>query len=398
MPKAFKILPKNYLADWGEFEDWSLGTGSSPTGWLAATSPTCARESSAVKYGSYALSLTGGASQGGIYRTIPEGANYSGRTFSLSFWAKSASTGPYIRLSDGVGESTIHLDGLNAMAEHTTPAHKLAYLASQIRVDLVCPAGVNAIFDSGVLVEGEDVFTNFDNNILIDKWNPALNMRQDSFEISGRDGQFVPETILSNRNINVSGTVVGSDADSCRSNFDTLMKSIVDWNRSNKKNMYLYEDRVIEVFLNSFNWTYKNSLKFIDFNMRLMAPEAVTRYINKFRHLQTISSATTEFSFVYNGSSDTKPIISVVADQGSIITTCQLENLTTSEKVIYSGTVPQNVALDIDCDKGTVFNSSVNKISDFGTSDFPKIVRGTNYWRFSGSNCTIKIDYYEKYL
>jgi hypothetical protein len=399
MNKAFKILPKNYLSEWGEFEDWAEGVGSAPTGWLIATSAIIAQETTDFKYGTYSASITGSGGEGGLYRTIPNGDTYAGRTFKLGLWAKSASTAPYIKLSDGVKSVTYHVDGTNAMTEVTTPAMQLDKNATELRVDLICPSTVQCFFDSSVLCEGEDLFTNFDGNTVIDAFQPSLNMKQEQFEISQQDGSFIPSTHLSGRPIRMRGTTVGSDAASARSHFDSLMKGLLSWQPEEKKHLYLYEDRVAEVFLKSINWQYAGTqLDFIKFNINLNNPKSTTRSLNKFRKREIVSGTIQEFNLVYNGSANSKPLISFIANQGGDIGTCQLENMTTGESVIYSGTVPNGVALDIDCDVGTVFNSSVNKIADFGASDFIKLVRGTNYFRFTGSNCQINIDWFDRYL
>jgi phage-related protein len=138
----------------------------------------------------------------------------------------------------------------------------------------------------------------------------------------------------------------------------------------------------------------------IRFNLQFVNADSIIRYFNKYRKRQVISGTVTEFNLSYKGNADTKPIVSFVADQGGAITTCSLENLTTGENFTYTGTVPTNVALDIDCDLGTVKNSSVDKIADFSSTagDFLGLVRGTNYFRFSGSNCIINIDYFERFF
>lgn len=391
MGKAFKILPYNYLADWGEFESFN---GTFPEGWLASTAGTYASDTTNKKYGNYGLSIVGSCIAG-IYRTIPNGSDYYGKTFKLSFWAKSTSTMPYIQLSDGVTESTCRISTANTWQELTI-IKKLDYAATQIRIDLLAGIGSTVYFDSGYLVEGADGFLNLDTNYDVSSWQPQLNLKQDQYEIANREGSFIPEYHLQSRNIKVTGNVVGTDVASCRSNFDTLMKSLLSWQKNEKRNVYLYDDRVLEVYLKSFNWNYVNGLQMIKFDLQFSAPDSTTRYINKFRKRQVIAGTVTEFNLSYNGNAESKPVVRFLADQAAAITTCSLENLTTGENLAYTGTVPQNAALEIDCLEATVKNSSIDKISDF-TGDFLGLVRGTNYFRFAGSNCTIMIDYFERW-
>jgi hypothetical protein len=401
MGKAFKILPKNYLADWGEFESWSQGTGSAPDGWISASNPTFAdQEATNFKYGKYGVRIVGGAAGtaiAGIYRTVPNGSSYQGRTFSLGFWAKSTSTGPYIELNDGVASKTIHLNGSNAMSFYTTPVIKIDYTATQMRVNLFCNTGATAYFDGGVLCEGEDLFTNFDTNIDISDWQPSLSMKQDQYEISQREGSFIPDNHIQGKTIKLSGSVVGTDVVSTRTNFDNLLKSLLAWQTAEKRNLYLYDDRVAEVFFKGFDWKYQNGLQMIRFNLNFSLPDGTTRYLGKFRNRKVISGTITEFNLSYNGNAKALPIVSFVADQGATISTCVFENLTTGENFAYTGTVPSGGALDIDCDLGTVQNSSADSLGNW-SGIFLGIVRGTNNLRFSGQNCTINIDYYERNL
>lgn len=391
----------------GKFDELIImkGIGAFPSDFPNPTSafsqivPNVARESTNKKFGNYGAMVAGTdiLSLGALYRTIPNSSDYQGRTFSLGAWGMSASTGPYLMLSDGVNSKTVHLTSSSAMAFFTTPPMKIDYSATEIKASLVGYLNATAYFDSAVLCEGEDLFTTFDTNIDISEFSPTLNMKQDQYEIAQREGSFIPETHLQSRNIRLKGSVVGTDVVSTRSNFDSLMKSVLAWQVNEKRNLYLYDDRVLEVFLKGFDWNYLNGLQMIRFNAQMSAPDSTTRSINKYRTRQVISGTVTEFSLPYNGSALSKPVISFVADQGSAISTCVLENLTTGENFSYSGTVPTNVALDIDCDLGTVFNSSVDFISQF-SGDFLGVVRGTNNFRFSGSNCTINIDYYERFL
>lgn len=402
--KAFKILPKNYLADWGEFDSWSLGMNTNPDGWIAASAPLIAQEATQIKFGLYAARIIGSNALGGVYRTIPNGSgtNFPGRTFSLGVWGKSASTGPYIELNDGVNSRTVHLDGLNAYSFFTTPAMKLDYASTQLRVNFMASVNATAYFDGAVLCEGEDLFVNFDstppNNIDITDWSPTLSMKQDQYEIANREGSFIPETHLQAQTIAIKGQVVGSDVASGAIGFNALMRSVLAWQPNEQRDLYLYDNKVILVFLKNANWNYKNGLQFIPFSLQLSCQDATKRAISKYRSRTVIAGSVTEFNLVYNGNASSKPVISFIANQGVTISTCQLQNLTTQETMAYTGTVPTNVALDIDCLNGTVQNSSVNSIPFFGASDFLTLVRGTNYFRFTGNNCTINIDYFERYF
>jgi len=400
MARSFKILPKNYLEDWGEMEAWAEGTGSAPTGWTRGTNPTVSRESTNFKFGLYSARVIGSSGAlGGIYRTIPNGDDYAGRTFRLGVWAKSSSTGPYIEINDGVANVTYHIDGTNAFVFHTTPSIKLDKNATQITVGLWASLNSTCYYDGAVLCEGEDLFTDFaDGKILISDYGPRLDIRADDYEVSQKEGSLVVDTHRTGRPIRIRGTVGGSDVNSTRTHFDNLMKGLMSWRTDEKRTLYLFDDRCQDVFCQGVDSDFVRGANLMNYSVNLLNPDASTRYISKLRSRTVISATVQEFNLTYSGSSESLPVISFIANQGSTITTCQLENMTTGETLAYTGTVPTNVALDIDSALGTVFNSSVNRLSDYGSSDFIKLVRGTNYFRYSGTVCQINIDYFERYL
>lgn len=392
-----KISPKNYLNDWGEFESWQAETVA-PDGWTSSSSPLIQQETTIKKFGNYSARLVGSGALGGLIRTIPDGSDYQGRTFSLGFWARSASTGPYIQLNDGVAVKTLHLDGLNAMAFHTIPPMKIDYAATKIEIALLASAQATAYFDSGILCEGEFLMTTFDDNIVVSEMSPSINMRQDIYELSQRSGAFIPDSIPKSKTLKLSGSVVGSDTASTRTHFDGLMKALISQRASEKKELHIQDERVLEVFVKNVESRFVAGANMIRYSAQIEAPDASARFIGKIRKSQYVQGTSIkEFNLSYNGTSQTRPIVSFIASEG-VITTCQLENLTTQETIAYTGTVPNGVALNIDCFDGTVFNSGISRVSDFGTSDFISLVHGTNYFRFSGSECRILIDYFERYL
>jgi hypothetical protein len=396
--KAFKILPKNYLEDWGEFEGWGAGTTSIPSGWVAATACTYSADTTNKKYGNYGLALIVGTQNGGgIYRTIPDGTDLIGRTMKLAFWAKAATTQPFILLDDGVSVSTAHLTQLNTW-EEITITKKLDASATQIKVGVFSPQmGSTTYFDSGVLCEGENLFTNFDTNIDISTWQPVLNVKMDQYEVAEKEGSHIPEYHLQSNGIKIKGNVVGTDAVSCRTHFDAFTKALFAWQRKEKRNLYLYDDRVLEVFLKSFDWDYANCLNMIKFNMQFAAADPTLHYLGRIRNQQTITATSTEFNFVYNGNADSLPKIKVLADRSAIISTCNLQNLTTGEALSYGASIATASVLDIDCNIGTVKVDGVDQIANF-SGDFLKLVRGTNYMKLVGTNCTIYIDYFERWF
>ena len=64
MGNAFKILPLNYLKDWGEFESWASGAASAPEGWVKTSSPQLAQETVLIKFGASSARIIGSTGAG----------------------------------------------------------------------------------------------------------------------------------------------------------------------------------------------------------------------------------------------------------------------------------------------------------------------------------------------
>jgi phage-related protein len=76
-----------------------------------------------------------------------------------------------------------------------------------------------------------------------------------------------------------------------------------------------------------------------------------------------------------------------------------IENLTTGQVWSWTGTVAAGDTLDVDFENPSILNDGVDAIQ-YSVGDFPqlKLNPGGNQMKFTGSNCTIKVDYTEKYL
>lgn len=396
---GIKITPKNLLADWGEFEDWELGDSDSPSGWSKTGTPTIAKESTVIKYGTYSLKLVGSDTGQNIYRAIDNGTDYAGRTMKLGVYVKTSGAGVTVTIDDGVGttNSSAHTGG--GSWELLTVTRQIDASATKVQVTLNIPNGITAYYDNCILVEGEVLSFEFNSvNYTLGSWKDSINIRAPSFEIARREGIYIPETHLGSKSITVRGDVIGSGAAGCRTNFDTLVAMLRSWKKDEKRDLYLLDDRVKEVFLEKFSYdplelaTLRRT-----FEASFIAENPTWRYINRSRKRQVIASSPTSFNLSYLGNTEDKPIIYFIADQAVDITSCLLENLTTGESVSFTGTVTSGNTLKIDCDTCEILNNAVDSIQYF-TGDFLRLIYGTNYLKFTGSLCTIKVDWYNRYL
>jgi len=396
---GIKITPKNLLADWGEFEDWELGASDSPSGWSKNGTPTIARESTIIKFGTYSLKLVGTGASQYLYRAIDNGTDYAGRTIKLGVYVYTAGAGVTISLADGVGTTNSDAHTGGGSWELLTVTRQIDASATKLEVELNIPNGITAYYDHCILVEGEVLSFEFNSvNYTLGNWKDAINVRAPSFEIARREGIYIPETHLGSKTVTVRGDVIGSSAADCRTNFDTLVNILRSWKKDEKRNIYILDDRVKEVFLEKLSYDpLELATRRRTFEASFIAENPTWRYINRSRKRQVIAASPTSFNLSYLGNTEDKPIIYFIADQAVDITSCLLENLTTGESVAFTGTVSSGNTLKIDCDTCEVLNNAVDSIGSF-SGDFMRLVYGTNYLKFTGSLCTIKVDWYNRYL
>jgi len=398
MGSAFKILPYNYFSEWGYMESWASGT--SPDGWtVQGTTPVFSSDPNEFKFGSRSLKLVANSNFNKVFQSLTDRED-------ITFWqGKNVTVGGWVKSSNPNSSVYIESDGIGALTGTHSGGGDWEFLKRTIQVpDDATFLQAGALFqtdgtmyaDGLVFCEGGELFSTFTNNVDVSSWRPSLDIETREYEIANRQGSFIPRYDDQKKVIAIVGNVVGSDNDSCRTHLDNLIKSVTSWERDKKLEMHLFDDRVLDVFLRQFRWNYVNNLQMVKYNMQFVADLPYSRYINRLRSRQVIAASVTEFNISFDGTAEDLPKIRFTADQGSAISTCTLENFTTKQSFSYIGTVPTNITLEVDSWDATVENSGVDKIDDF-TGEFLALVRGTNYLKFSGSDCTLDIDYFNRW-
>ena len=394
MSKSFKISPENLL-NWGGVESWEGGTSVAPDGWVAAgTAGSIARESSTIKIGTYSMKITSGGSN--TYKAGHSLSNYDdylNRTMKFGMWVWCA-TGSKARIyiDDGVSaqsDSSDHSGG--SSWEFLEVEHFVNPCASELTFGCeVTNNAVVAYFDGGVAIEGDTIFT--DLSSYIEAWTPDVKYRNSNFVIARKHGKFVQGVRYDSRTLRIKGNVAEVDADTARSVYDTILLAC----NGGKKDLYLNDDRVVSGYLTSQKHKYIASMRMIKFDLRFICDDPFIRYISKLRDKTTISSSPTSFNFEVGGIVETRPVITF-SPSGNDLTSCTLENLTTGQSMSFTATVSDGNVLEIDCDNLTVTNNNVDAIGDF-SGDFLKLIPGTNYMKFTGSDNVIKIDWFNKWI
>lgn len=403
--KDVKISPENIFGEWGYTEDWSNGNNSAPGNWvMTGVAGSVAREATTVKVGTYSMKITSGASStyaAELSSRNPE--NYSGFTITFGMWVLCASASKArIYITDGLStvNSSFHTgDGtwqfLTATIQVSLSNTKLT-IGAQVTSNAVV-----AYFNGAVAVQGEQIFTYLQavsnsNNTDVFEINvsPSIKANLSTFDLARREGIFISNTKLGEREISMTIQLWGTTFSQVRGYYDTLIKAITE----GVKDLYIGDDRLTKVVFNGIGQIkYNADFKVYTVDISFMSPAPYERSIGRLRTKQQVSTSPTAFSVTYGGSYKSRPQFSFIANAGLSISSLSLQNLTTGQIMSYSGVVAPGQTLFIDCEQQTVLNNGIDGISNFQGA-FPLLVPGTNYLSFAGSSGLIYVDRLEKWL
>lgn len=396
MNALLNISGKNLLPFSG-MEDWVNGASSAPTDHtLTGASATVAQEATTVKRGTYSAKVTRAGADATLYYDLGSliYVNYKGHKMTLGVWVlcSSASTAR-IQIDDGVGTSNSSFHTGDGTWQFLTVTRDIDPSATRIRSAMqVNTNNVAAYFDGGIFVEGATAFT--DLSSYLEEWKPGKHYRMSKFLVARRPGAIVPFNEHDSKTISVTGKVVGTTPTAARTSFDALMQSLND----SEKDLYLYDDRFLRVFVQSQDENYIAALRVIPFTLQFFAQTPFYLSAQKYRNQQVIAASPTTFTLTTNGNTYSKPKIRITAG-GSDVTSCTIENLTTGQLWAFTATITAGTYMEVDFFESTVLNNSVDSLQ-YSVGDFPQfqLNPGANQIRFTGSNCTIASDWYDRWL
>ncbi len=394
MNALLNISPKNLL-EWSSMEDWSLGTSLAPTDHtLTGASATVVRESTIIKRGTYSAAVTRSGADAVLYSDYSGYLNYLGRTMTYGAWVyATVASRARLQIGDAVGTTNSSYHTGDSTWQFLTVTRQIDSAATRIRCGLEVNTGnTTAYVDGEILVEGYSIFTDLSG--YLEDWKPGKKYRMAKFIVARRPGQIIPYCEHGEKTIAMNGKVYGSTATIARTSFDAMLQAI----GTDEKDIYLYDDRFSRVFLDSHDHDYIAALRCMKFNLKFTMQNPFEYSTQRYRNLQTISASPTTFTVTSNGNVYTKPKISFVTN-GSNITSLTIENLTTGQTWSWSGTVVNGNTMIVDFDLVTVANNGVDAVQ-YSIGDFPqfRVNSGDNQFKFTGSNCKIYVDYYDRWL
>jgi phage-related protein len=383
------------LLEFSNMEDWVNGTSAAPTDHtLSGASATVAQESTIVKRGTYSAKVTRVGADVTLYYDYSGYSNFLGRQMTFGAWVyATVASRARLSIGDGVGTTNSSYHTGDSTWQFLTVTRNIDASATRIRAGMEVNTGnTSGYFDGGILVEGSTTFT--DLSSYLEDWKPSKKYRMSRFTVARRPGLIIPSSEHDSVSLKMQGKVYGSTPTVARTNFDAMLQAL----SGSEKDLYLYDDRFIRVYLESQDHEYIAALRCIKFNLSFSAQVPFQLFCQKYRSQQAIASSPTSFTVTNNGSVFSKPKITFVAG-GSDITSCTIENLTTGQLWTFTGTVTAGNSLIIDFDAVTLTNNGVDSVAN-SVGDYPqfRLDPGGNILKFTGSNCTIKVDWYDRWL
>lgn len=401
-----KISPQNLLENWGNMEDWENGASAAPTGHtLAGASATVTRESTIVKQGDYSAKVTRVGNDATLYYDHPDYEDYQGRLVTFGCWVyATVASRARIGLSDGVASAQSSYHSGVAGWEYLEVSLNVAAAATRLRDEMQVNTGnTSGYFDGGILCEGDDTFVDLSDGsqFYISRVPSDKGIRISEYDPARRHGVILGQPRYDKQTVKLTGHVRGTTALAARTNFDAVKKAVLSLNElradQGLRDLYFSDDRYLRG--QPKNWSDDGGIAaktVVNFDFDFVVPDPFDRHINWTRLVQAISSSPTSFDLAAGGTIYTKPVIYFITT-GSNITSLTLENLTTGESVSYTGTVLNGDTLVMDCFNETIENDGVDDLANH-VGDWLTLLPLTNKLKFTGSNCSIKIDYLKRYL
>lgn len=398
-----KISGQNIL-EWSYMEDWVDGASSAPTGHtLSGAGASVAQESTIVKFGTYSAKLTRSGADSILYSAISDYSSYSGRKVTFGAWVyATVADRVRIAINDGVGstESSYHTGG--SSWEWLTVTHNISTSNTKLYAEMQVNTGnTSGYFDGGVMCLGDTAITILTDYADVGEWRTTNRYSSQSYEVPRREGSRVPNMRIDSKTISADAMVIGSTVTAKRTSFDILMKALNSYIQKpdgdiDLKDLYLYDDRCYRCYVESADPEEKAAGRVSNLKLKFNIPSPFMWAVNKTRVKSAISGTTT-FTVTNNGSAISRPIITVT-NSSSNITSLVVENLTTGQKVSYTGTLATSQSLEIDCDRLTVENNGVGDLENVTNEVGIVVVPGANQFKVTGVvSGSINIDFFARW-
>jgi phage-related protein len=393
------------ILDFGCMEDWENGTSSAPTEHtLSGSGASVSRETTIVKVGSYSAAVTRSGADTTLYHDVSTYADYVNRKVTFGCWVNaSVADRARIAVSDGVGSTNSSYHSGIAGWEYLTVTHDIDASATRLRVEMQINTGnTTAYFDGAALNLGDLSVVELSDYMCLSGRKASNRYTSQSYEIPRTQGKVIPNFHISSKSLSYEIQVIGSTPTAKRTNVDTIMKIMNSYilkpdGDIDYKDFYFFDDRVLRGIVTGIELDDKAAGRVSDGSIKIELPDPFYYSTQKYRTTQALSG-TTAFTVTNNGSATTLPFIRLTNGSGGNITSLSVHNLTTDQKVAYSGTLANGDDLTIDAVNLDVQNDGVSDLGNVTNEIAIDIVPGDNEFSIAGfSTGTAKIDFFNRW-
>jgi len=207
--------------------------------------------------------------------------------------------------------------------------------------------------------------------------------------VARKDGGVIQGGLAIARKFKIKGRIHNDTQAASIAELDDLQAALIPGKETPQDFQYI-EGRVINSFLNKL--TVKQVLgtdhSVLNIQATLVSdnPYFVATGSSSSFVLDVVGN--TSFDITSNGNVENSPIIYFMANAAAIVDDIQLDNSTTSQQLIYRGTVLASNGVLINNDNLTVLNNSEDDISNF-EGDFIELNAGVNTIVYAGATCQI---------
>jgi len=403
MKVDIKISNQNLL-DWSHMEDWVDGAAAAPTKHtLTGASAAVAREATIVHVGTYSAKVTRSGADAALYYAHPDYSDYQGRKMKFGCWVyATVADRARLSISDGVGstESSYHT-GV-AGWEFLEVVHDMDTAASYMRAEMQVNDGdTSCYFDGGILCQGSSTLTVLTDYTDIGRWKTVNKYKSQSYSVPRRAGTKVPNYRIDSKILSADGMVIGDTQTAKRTAFDTLMRALNSYIKKpngdiDNKNLYFYDDRYYKCFVVSDDSEEIAAARIADMKYKFNVYDPFIYAVNKTRVNQALAGATA-FTVAPGGSAISYPVITVTNDSSNIVSII-IENLTTGQKISYSGTLATGKSLVIDTEALTVENDGTGDLGNVTNEIGIFLVPGDNEFLITGvASGSVDVDWSDRW-
>lgn len=398
-----KICGENLLK-WSNMEDWVNGTSAAPTQHtLSGSGATIARESTTVKIANYSAAVTRVGADATLYHDLPEYDDYKGRKVTFGAWVyATVASRARIGISDGVGSTNSSYHTGSGSWEYLSVTRDLDVSATRLRVEMQVNTGnTTAYFDNGVLCDGDSTLVVLTDYADFGGRKTSNRYIDQTYNAPRRAGGKTPNFRIDSKTISFDFMVIGATASARRTNLDALMRIL---NSSKKKpngdteikHLFFMQDRFFKCFVDAIDPEETSASRISKGQVKFSIFDPYEYFVNMSRTSQALAG-TTSFTVTVSGNAPTFPIITLT-NNSSTLTSIIIENLTTGQKLTYTGSLLTSKSLVINSENLTVENDSVSDLGNVANEIDIILIPGDNLIKVTGVvSGTILVDRFDRW-